>query len=298
MATQAASGELYPLAVIVTSKTHVQVVWAESPDSYSIDPVWDGEDTNRRQQVIEATIDCLADVALRRGQDVYLHTASQIATRRMESRHPQLLHTTGRTGQVESLLAAAARSRQADVLSRYLMIGTDVSASPRKRGVAISWVDSAGRWGAYTLLDTNTVVGELHAIVRAAECAPPERDLLIITDCQPAMRMATGLGMSHTVDGSLLQERLRHLIGKRRILVRWVPGHTGVPINETAHRLALNELRRTSLKVRMSVSRRVAAQIVEEFLAQPSQPLPAGAESDQGLVPHTVRPGNCSTKAA
>ncbi len=152
--------------------------------------------------------------------------------------------------------ASAARKKvaAAAVHSQVLPAGALVaytdgacSGNPGPAGVGVVLLDSAGKISVelseYLGQATNNVA-ELTAIQRAIEGAPaPENHLLIHTDSQYAIGVLTK-GWKAKANTSLVAA-IRSLLATRpRAKLVYVPGHSGVPLNERADQLAREAVER------------------------------------------------------
>jgi ribonuclease HI len=121
------------------------------------------------------------------------------------------------------------------------------SGNPGPAGVGVVLLDSAGKVSVelseYLGQATNNVA-ELTAIQRAIEGAPaPETPLLIHTDSQYAIGVLTK-GWKAKANTALVAE-IRSLLATRpRAKLIYVPGHSGVPLNERADQLAREAVER------------------------------------------------------
>ena len=147
-----------------------------------------------------------------------------------------------------------------------LVVGTDGSMSHRE--AAWAWVDGEGRhgWGRAThdVIDAC----ELEAIWQALRSVG-RRDVVVLTDSRNAVRW---IRRPDSRSGRVMDMALkaRDVAGRRArdgfaTQIMWVPGHTGIEVNEVAHRLALNGLRQIALGTPESVAQAVAADIVADL---------------------------------
>jgi ribonuclease HI len=90
-------------------------------------------------------------------------------------------------------------------------------------------------------------VAELTAVLRGAECIPRDADsAAVMTDSKYAIGVLTK-GWKAKVNQELIL-RTRQVLAGRTIRLVYVPGHSGVPMNERADELAREAVRRGTSK--------------------------------------------------
>lgn len=151
-----------------------------------------------------------------------------------------------------------------------LLVGTDASWGSGK-GVGIACISEDGRW-AYRSTGIAPRYAEMAAILLAADTFPGVH-LTICTDSLVTVGVIANGG--HTAQD---QRNVAHLLERskdRDITVSWVRGHEGTPINEAAHRLAMNAYRHGDMGIAASTSDAVAKDIAGEFVDHSPVPIPA-----------------------
>lgn len=164
----------------------------------------------------------------------------------------QVVENSAKTAEQASLARKKVAAAQvgAQVLPAGALVAyTDgaCSGNPGPAGVGVVLLDSAGKIAVelseYLGQATNNVA-ELTAIQRAIEGAPaPENHLLIHTDSQYAIGVLTK-GWKAKANTTLVAQ-IRSLLATRpRAKLIYVPGHSGVPLNERADQLAREAVER------------------------------------------------------
>ena len=123
------------------------------------------------------------------------------------------------------------------------------SGNPGPAGSGIVIVAPGGKMheGFDYLGEATNNVAELTAILRALEWIPAEAGAIVIhTDSKYAIGVLTK-DWKAKVNGELIA-KTRRLVQERRAQLEYVPGHSGVPLNERADQLAREAItsRRTS----------------------------------------------------
>lgn len=147
-----------------------------------------------------------------------------------------------------------------------LVVGTDGSLGHEE--AAWAWVDDQGRhdWGQAVSEAIDAC--ELEAIWQALRSVGG-RDVLVLTDSRNAVRFARrpDVGSGRVMDMAL---KVRDVTRRRTrdgfaTQIAWVPAHSGIGVNEIAHRLALNGLRQVAFGTPDRVAQAVAASIVADL---------------------------------
>jgi ribonuclease HI len=113
------------------------------------------------------------------------------------------------------------------------------SGNPGPAGSGIVLVAPGGKMheGFDFLGDATNNVAELTAILRALEWIPPAAGAIVVhTDSKYAIGVLTK-GWKAKVNGELIA-KTRRLVQERGARLEYVPGHSGVPLNERADQLA------------------------------------------------------------
>lgn len=162
-----------------------------------------------------------------------------------------------------------------------MTVATDGSVRGKHAGLA--WLSCTGHFGmAGYRSSLNTVgrqpvlVSELLAIGDAVG-ELTRRQLSIVTDSQDAVAMVdrwkrgdTVMPVEYPADGPLHVARRQIHVDRRRITVRWAPGHCGEPLNEGADALArlASRHQRGDEDLHFDEYRRRAAGIAEGFASE------------------------------
>jgi ribonuclease HI len=165
-------------------------------------------------------------------------------------------------------------------------VATD--GSVRGRCAGFGWLASSGDYGLAGYRSSSKRVGtqpvlvaELRAI-GAAVCALPRRHLTVLSDSQPAVAMVDRWKRGEPTipanypaeetdrDHGLHAARRRIYVERDRIELRWVPGHSGDPLNEGADALARlgSRFRRGDADLTDDEYHRRAAGIAQAFAAE------------------------------
>jgi ribonuclease HI len=118
---------------------------------------------------------------------------------------------------------------------------------PAGSGIVLVAPDGKMHEGFDYLGEATNNVAELTAILRALEWLPAEAGAIVIhTDSKYAIGVLTK-NWKAKVNGELIA-KTRRLVQERRAQLAYVPGHSGVPLNERADQLAREAItsRRTS----------------------------------------------------
>jgi ribonuclease HI len=108
---------------------------------------------------------------------------------------------------------------------------------PAGSGVVLVSPDGKMHEGFEYLGEATNNVAELTAILRALEWVPPEaRAIVVHTDSQYAIGVLQK-GWKAKANGELVA-RTKHVVDARGARLVYVPGHSGVPLNERADQLA------------------------------------------------------------
>jgi ribonuclease HI len=128
------------------------------------------------------------------------------------------------------------------------------SGNPGPAGLGMVLIDGADRLERSEFLGEGTNnVAELTAVLRALEAAPDDRrPLAIHTDSQYAIGVLTR-GWKAKANKELVALIRERLAGRSRVRLHYVPGHSGVPLNERA-----DELAREAVSSRRTTERRIA----------------------------------------
>lgn len=122
------------------------------------------------------------------------------------------------------------------------------SGNPGPAGLGIVVVDAKGKMVEgyeYLGVATNNIA-ELTAILRATEAVPPETAAVVHTDSQYSIGVLEK-GWKAKANQELVASVKSALSHRRGWILRYVPGHSGVPLNERA-----DELARTAIATRSS----------------------------------------------
>ncbi|AVZ38459.1 MULTISPECIES: ribonuclease H family protein [unclassified Dietzia] len=160
------------------------------------------------------------------------------------------------------LLGSDKKSSQAR--TKALQVATDASVRKGKAGAGIGVMAENGQWRTkYCAELRNINVAELVAI----ECAVRTfrgRPLEIVSDSRNAIALATGSKVSSSTQVARLVDSIRAASKGREVSYRWVPGHSGVLLNETADRLAVARRRNEDAQVDQATADRIYSNIVAD----------------------------------
>lgn len=180
-------------------------------------------------------------------------------------RMPALLLTAADaiSGHVADLAAAAAAT--AGPLPE-LVVATDASKCSRRRGVGVACVRADGIHRQKMIPDVQSVLaGELLAI-KLALGSFRGHPLHVLTDSRAALAC---LDAGHPNSGLVAKtvDTINYLSRGRRVRFSWVRGHSGHPLNEAAHRLAVAARRGHEAHIAPDIRTAVADNIVAPLLA-------------------------------
>lgn len=161
--------------------------------------------------------------------------------------------------------------------AKALQVATDASVRKGKAGAGIGVMAENGQWRTkYCAELRNINVAELTAI----ECAVRafrDRPLEIVSDSRNAIALATGSKMSSSTRVARLVDSIRAASKGREVSYRWVPGHSGDPLNETADRLAVARRRNEDAQVDSATASRIYSNIVADLRQAVSTAVDAAA---------------------
>lgn len=159
-----------------------------------------------------------------------------------------------------------------------MTVATDGSVRGKHAGFA--WLSCTGHFGMAGYRSSHTTVGRQPVLVSEllaigdAVGELTRRQLSIVTDSQDAVAMVdrwkrgdTVMPVEYPADGPLHVARRQIHVDRRRITVRWAPGHCGEPLNEGADALArlASRHQRGDEDLHFDEYRRRAAGIAEGF---------------------------------
>lgn len=287
----------YPIGVVHSGRTCVSVMWDVNPQLRYTADLWQGEDPDELVAAVMAGVMLLADEAAKLGTRMAVNiTHSGVATATaatLEACPSRLIELIAADHQVVRMRSALMDMRNAarrgphavgdnstaapSAPPRPLTVcGTDASKSSRSGGpVAFGFVTSEGHYQTRHVNHGNVCTGELRGI-QLAVMAHPGRDLLILTDSQHAVGVLMGQRHPSNPTELMIREEVWRATQRngRTITIQWVPGHAGIPLNEAANRVAINEFGMAKLGTPMDVSRKVAEAIIAEMLPTLNRPIP------------------------
>ena len=272
----------YPIGVILAGNERVTVGVELGPDDRHANVLWEGSDPAERDAAVVDAIVNLAATGERVGQTIHIHLGGSPFAHAARA----LADVSGRPFRVIDCTAQALRLQNDIVEAIYLeprpetcptpvvqpplVVGTDASrgrGADRRMVVGWAYVSTEGTWGmGRCRRGTNVATAELVGVVEAARKFRG-RDLVIFTDCRAAIstiRFGTD---------SKLGTQLQLLSRGRTITVSWIPGHAGLPLNETAHRLAMNAFRHIGLATDDDTATQVGNNIVDDMLCHLTDPV-------------------------
>lgn len=137
--------------------------------------------------------------------------------------------------------AAPARAREHAIPSSSWQAFTDgaCSGNPGPAGSGVVLVEPGGKLheGLEYIGEATNNVAELTAILRALEWIPPDVGPIVVhTDSQYAIGVLQK-GWKAKANQELVAH-VKRIVQQRGALLRYVPGHEGVPLNERADELA------------------------------------------------------------
>jgi ribonuclease HI len=152
--------------------------------------------------------------------------------------------------------AAPAKTREHAVPSSAWQAFTDgaCSGNPGPAGSGVVLVEPGGKLheGLEFLGEATNNVAELTAILRALEWIPADAGSIVVhTDSQYAIGVLQK-GWKAKANQELVAQ-VKRVVQQRGALLRYVPGHDGVPLNERA-----DELAREAITTRRTRAARVA----------------------------------------
>lgn len=152
--------------------------------------------------------------------------------------------------------AAPAKTREHAVPARAWQAFTDgaCSGNPGPAGSGVVLVEPGGKLheGLEYLGEATNNVAELTAILRALEWIPADVGPIVVhTDSQYAIGVIQK-GWKAKANQELVAQ-VKRVVQQRGALLRYVPGHEGVPLNERA-----DELAREAITTRRTRAARVA----------------------------------------
>lgn len=159
--------------------------------------------------------------------------------------------------------AAASAARKADAATKALAPGAvptnawtiyadgACSGNPGPAGLGIVLVSPGGATtleGYEYLGSATNNVAELTAILRAAEIVPDGAPFVVHTDSQYSIGVLTK-GWKAKANQELIAKVKEALAGRKNWRLVYVPGHSGVPLNERADELAREAVQRRASKL-------------------------------------------------
>ena len=291
----------YPFVLLTRSQRRIWLLWDQDPKTRHITELWNdicepGDDQAERAVLTGARF--VAETAAELGVPVRLACTGQapevlnrvawvVANSPVDTAHPADPQVLAARRAVEQHAGDVVGARRDPGLPADgpVVIATDCSRSFAGGRATASWVRGSGVWHVKRLTTHRVNDGELAAITSAVKHAPADRDLLILTDSRAATQIALGrVAPSTFFETCCVESILRRVSAYRQIEIRWVKGHSGVPLNEAAHRLAVNELRRHKFGVEKETSRTIMANIVEELRGQFDLEPPPATQPWAGVV--------------
>lgn len=121
----------------------------------------------------------------------------------------------------------------------YRVVATDASMTPGRRGAGIAVASSEGvLWREHLPRSWDITWAELTAIRRALEHTLDSQPVLILSDCQAAVDYTTAVRSPRRPDLMAVTTAISHLMSRRTARIKWVKGHNGHVLNESADRAA------------------------------------------------------------
>lgn len=135
------------------------------------------------------------------------------------------------------------------------------SGNPGPAGLGIVIVNPQGETvdGYEYLGEATNNVAELTAILRAAEIVPPGVPAVVHTDSQYSIGVLTK-GWKAKANQELVASVKDALARRKEWVLRYVPGHAGVPLNERADELAREAIARRASRMPAAASTGAPAQ--------------------------------------
>ncbi|MEV8564971.1 RNase H family protein [Streptomyces sp. NPDC051322] len=161
-----------------------------------------------------------------------------------------------------------------------LTAASDGSHASHTRRGSWAWLAEDGTFGFGHARCTEPLEAELHGVHELLKGAPTTHDLTVLCDSRAAIRLVNSLfparpggpwrapeARSARVHGTLHAIR-QQLAARPPVLLRWVRGHDGHPLNEGADRLALHARRAVAGHVDPGTARATAAAIATEAVSR------------------------------
>lgn len=152
-------------------------------------------------------------------------------------------------------------------------VATDGSSSSR-RGSGWAWVTDSGHYSTGICGSSLILVAELMAIADALASLRDEPDILVLSDCRPALDM-----IARTLESGVVPDRrgrpgcrevattlgrILRLARGRNVRFEWVRAHADHPLNDVADRLAVQTRRSIQLGGSVSSVRPLLDRIASE----------------------------------
>lgn len=158
----------------------------------------------------------------------------------------------------------------------HLRIATDGSVQRGRRGAGAGWVSSWGDFGCTPVDTSSIVVAEVVAIGNAlADLPPGVTRVTVRVDSREAIAIANQALRVGATGGSLRVPAKAHAAAVRiheagrkvPVALKWVRGHSGDLMNETADRLAVMARRTAAADLSEEAVEGMAAGIMDDYYA-------------------------------